>query len=248
MSVPPGRPRVLRSPPTDALGDRRERRLLIERLYCQAPPPGSRGRTRASLRLFRFLRTRPGIRQPRRIPLSSRSAATSGRGRRDGHQMKPCSGGSIRSYADLLYALRRMGHGDEIAVVDTNFPAASVAMSTVIGEPIPMAGCHAARAVEAILSVMPLDTFVPDPACRMEIVGDPNAVPPVQREVQQASTARRASTCRYRASSASPFTSARRALSPSSPPANGAFTAASSSRRASCRRSSCRYLGFRLMI
>ena len=88
--------------------------------------------------------------------------------------------------ADLLYALRRMGHGDEIAVVDTNFPAASVAMSTVIGEPILIAGVSAARAVEAILSVMPLDTFVPDPAGRMEVVGDPQAVPPVQREVQQA--------------------------------------------------------------
>ena len=88
--------------------------------------------------------------------------------------------------ADLLYALRRMGHGDEIAVVDTNFPAASVAMSTVVGEPILMAGVPAARAVEAILSVMPLDTFVPDPAGRMEVVGDPQAIPPVQREVQQA--------------------------------------------------------------
>ena len=88
--------------------------------------------------------------------------------------------------ADLLYALRRMGHGDEIAVVDTNFPAASVAMSTVVGKPILMAGVPAARAVEAILSVMPLDTFVPDPAGRMEVVGDPHAVPPVQREVQQA--------------------------------------------------------------
>jgi len=87
--------------------------------------------------------------------------------------------------ADLLYALRRMGHGDEIAVVDANFPAASVAMSTVIGEPILMAGAPAARAVEEILSVMPLDTFVPDPAGRMEVVGDPQAIPPVQREVQQ---------------------------------------------------------------
>ena len=87
--------------------------------------------------------------------------------------------------ADLLYALRRMGHGDEIAVVDTNFPAVSTAMSTVIGEPVLMAGVSAARAVEAILSVMPLDTFVPDPAGRMEVVGDPEAVPPVQREVQQ---------------------------------------------------------------
>jgi L-fucose mutarotase len=88
--------------------------------------------------------------------------------------------------ADLLYALRRMGHGDEIVITDTNFPAASTALSTAIGEPIPLAGVNAARAVEAILSVMPLDTFVPDPACRMEIVGDPDAMPPVQREVQQA--------------------------------------------------------------
>ncbi len=87
--------------------------------------------------------------------------------------------------ADLLYALRRMGHGDEIAVVDTNFPAFSTAMSTVTGEPILMAGVSSARAIEAVLSVMPLDSFVPDPACRMEIVGDPDAVPPVQREVQQ---------------------------------------------------------------
>jgi L-fucose mutarotase len=86
--------------------------------------------------------------------------------------------------ADLLYALRRMGHGDEIAVVDTNFPAASVAKATVTGKPLLMAGVSAARAVEAVLSVMPLDTFVPDPAGRMEVVGDPNAVPPVQREVQ----------------------------------------------------------------
>jgi len=86
--------------------------------------------------------------------------------------------------AELLYALRRMGHGDEIVIVDTNYPAASTAMSTVTGEPLLMAGVSAARAIEAILSVMPLDTFVPDPAARMEVVGDPNAVPPVQREVQ----------------------------------------------------------------
>src|SRR5690349_14201481 len=53
--------------------------------------------------------------------------------------------------ADLLYALRRMGHGDEIVVVDANFPADSTAMSTAFGEPIPLAGVNAARAVEAIL-------------------------------------------------------------------------------------------------
>jgi len=87
--------------------------------------------------------------------------------------------------ADLLYALRRMGHGDEIAVVDANFPAASTAASTVTGQPLYMSGVSSARAVEAILSVMPLDSFVPDPAMRMEVVGEPTTVPPVQREVQQ---------------------------------------------------------------
>jgi L-fucose mutarotase len=88
--------------------------------------------------------------------------------------------------ADLLYALRRMGHGDEIAVVDMNFPAASVAMSTITSRPLLMAGVSAPRAVEAVLSVMPLDTFVPDPAGRMQVVGEPDALPPVQREAQQA--------------------------------------------------------------
>jgi len=87
--------------------------------------------------------------------------------------------------ADLLYALRRMGHGDEIAVVDANFPAASTAASTVTGQPLYMSGVSSARAVEAVLSVMPLDSFVPDPAMRVEVVGEPNAVPAVQREVQQ---------------------------------------------------------------
>ena len=79
-----------------------------------------------------------------------------------------------------------MGHGDEIAIVDANFPAASTAVSTVTGAPILMGGVSAARAVEAVLSVMPLDSFVPDPALRMEVTGDPVAVPPVQQEVQQA--------------------------------------------------------------
>ena len=97
--------------------------------------------------------------------------------------------------ADLLYALRRMGHGDEIAVVDTNYPAVSTAISTATGAPLLMAGVSAARAVEAILSVMPLDTFVPDPAGRMEVVGDPGAIPPVQREVQAGARPRRGQAC-----------------------------------------------------
>lgn len=87
--------------------------------------------------------------------------------------------------ADLLYCLKAMGHGDELVIVDTNFPADSVAQQTVHGQLLRIDGVSAARAARAILSVMPLDSFVPDAAMRMEIVGDPTTVPPVQQEVQK---------------------------------------------------------------
>ena len=41
-----------------------------------------------------------------------------------------------------------------------------------------------AHAIEAVLSVMPLDTFVDDFAGRMEVVDAPDELPPVQAEVQ----------------------------------------------------------------
>jgi L-fucose mutarotase len=88
--------------------------------------------------------------------------------------------------ADVLYALRAMGHGDRLVVCDTNFPADSVARQTVLGRLLRVDNVSAAKAVEAILSVLPLDTFVEDAAIRMEIVGQPQEVPPVQREVQTA--------------------------------------------------------------
>ena len=86
--------------------------------------------------------------------------------------------------ADVLYALRSMGHGDDLILCDTNFPADSVARQTVLGRLLRIDNVTAARAARAILSVMPLDSFVDTPALRMEIVGQPNEVPPVQREVQ----------------------------------------------------------------
>ena len=86
--------------------------------------------------------------------------------------------------ADVLYALRAMGHGDRLVVCDTNFPADSIARQTAFGELLRIDNVGSAKAIEAILSVMPLDTFVDDAAMRMEIVGQPQEVPPVQREVQ----------------------------------------------------------------
>jgi L-fucose mutarotase len=87
--------------------------------------------------------------------------------------------------ADVLYALRAMGHGDMLILADTNFPSDAIAQETVHGELLridrPMG-----EVAHAVLSVMPLDTFVEDFAGRMEIVGDAATVPPVQQEVQDA--------------------------------------------------------------
>ena len=87
--------------------------------------------------------------------------------------------------AEVLHALRAMGHGDDLIIADSNFPAASVARRTSLGKLLRIDNTTAAEAAEAVLSVMPLDTFVDDSAARMEIVGSPDQVPPVQHEVQK---------------------------------------------------------------
>ena len=87
--------------------------------------------------------------------------------------------------ADVLYALRAMGHGDDLVICDTNFPADSTARQTVLGRLLRIDNVTAGRAARAILSVLPLDSFVDKPALRMEIVGKPNEVPLVQIEVQR---------------------------------------------------------------
>ena len=89
-----------------------------------------------------------------------------------------------RLNADVLGCLRAMGHGDVLIISDTNFPADQVARATVTGQLLRMENLTAAQAVRAVLSVLPLDTFVDDFAGRMEIVGDAAQVPPVQAEVQ----------------------------------------------------------------
>lgn len=82
---------------------------------------------------------------------------------------------------DLLRVLARMGHGDEIVIADANFPSASIARSTVEGVELRM-DCDAIRALEAVLSLLPLDRHQPGPVVTMQIVGDPDAVPPVVGE------------------------------------------------------------------
>lgn len=89
-----------------------------------------------------------------------------------------------RLNGDVLHVLRMMGHGDALIIADMNFPSDSVARETNYGRLLRMDNLTAAQAVEAVLSVFPLDTFVDDFAGRMEIVGEPDTIPPVQTEVQ----------------------------------------------------------------
>lgn len=86
--------------------------------------------------------------------------------------------------ADVLWALRAMGHGDVLVMSDTNFPSESTAQETVHGELLRI-DAPAARVAEAILSVMPLDSFVDHPASRMEMQDAPDELPEVQQEVQK---------------------------------------------------------------
>ena len=86
--------------------------------------------------------------------------------------------------AELLSVLMLMGHGDDLLICDVNHPAATIAKATTHGRLVDLAGCDLPRAAEAILSLMPLDTFVPAPVFRMEVVGDPGRIMPVHERLQ----------------------------------------------------------------
>lgn len=79
---------------------------------------------------------------------------------------------------DLLRILDDMGHGDQLALVDRNFPAVAS------GRPVIRLGeVTILRAAEAILSVLPLDSFQPHPLERMEVEDDPAKTTPIQDDL-----------------------------------------------------------------
>jgi len=82
--------------------------------------------------------------------------------------------------ADLLHVLAAMGHGDDIALVDRNFPATANARRL-----IRLTGADVVAVGRAVLSVFPLDSFVDHPVRRMQMVGKPDEVPPVQQDFQK---------------------------------------------------------------
>jgi hypothetical protein len=68
---------------------------------------------------------------------------------------------------DLLWLLASMGHGDDLVLVDRNFPAIQVAKQTSTGRLIELSGLNIPQATRAILSLMPLDHFVEEPVTRI---------------------------------------------------------------------------------
>ena len=74
--------------------------------------------------------------------------------------------------AELLHALARMGHGDEIAIVDANFPADRLGPRV-----IELAGASSPDALAAVLTVFPLDADTVPAAVTMQVIDQPDAVP-----------------------------------------------------------------------
>ncbi len=64
---------------------------------------------------------------------------------------------------ELLKILMEMGHGDEIVIGDGNFPAASMAQRLVR-----LDGHGVPEILDAVLKLMPLDTYVESPVALME--------------------------------------------------------------------------------
>jgi L-fucose mutarotase len=80
---------------------------------------------------------------------------------------------------ELLATLRAMGHGDEIALVDGNYPAEEQANRLIRAD-----GHHLLPVLDAILSVLPVDDAVPEALFRASVKGDPSLADPVHHEIE----------------------------------------------------------------
>lgn len=79
---------------------------------------------------------------------------------------------------DLLFALRSMGHGDEISIVDGNYPAQEHARRLVRAD-----GHGVVTMLAAILKVMPLDQSAPASIFRAAQGNDPSRVGPIHARI-----------------------------------------------------------------
>lgn len=89
-----------------------------------------------------------------------------------------------RLSAEIVHALMLMGHGDDLVICDVNHPAATIAGHTTHGRLIDMSGCDIPTGAAAILTLMPLDSFVDAPVTRMQVVGNSGGQVPVFARMQ----------------------------------------------------------------
>ena len=79
---------------------------------------------------------------------------------------------------DLLATLRAMGHGDEIAIVDGNYPGVEHARRLIRLDGVPLIA-----ALNAVLSVLPIDDFVEEAIFRSTFRQERDRLEPVHREI-----------------------------------------------------------------
>ena len=79
---------------------------------------------------------------------------------------------------DILKTLREMGHGDRLLISDINFPSHS--RNTRVHR---LDGLDLPTVMKSILSVFPLDAFVPAAVHRMEVDNKPDEINEAHKEV-----------------------------------------------------------------
>ena len=79
---------------------------------------------------------------------------------------------------DFLATLRGMGHGDELAIVDGNYPALGHARRLVRAD-----GHGLLAVVQAVLAVLPLDRAVPAALFRASLNNDPAQAGEIHRQI-----------------------------------------------------------------
>ena len=80
---------------------------------------------------------------------------------------------------ELLKVLHEMGHGDDLVIGDSNYPAASNARLLIRAD-----GHGVPEILDAILALFPLDSYVDLPVSLMQVVPGDTTVPVVQERIR----------------------------------------------------------------
>ena len=80
---------------------------------------------------------------------------------------------------ELLKIICEMGHGDRLVIADGNFPAESVGKNSVV---VRADGHGASDMLDAILTLLPLDTYVDHPVSLMQVMSGDKVETPIWDE------------------------------------------------------------------